>query len=53
VKSYEDEIKDHLNIDETKSLAISVALGRPDTNAAINQFRSTRADLKEFVRWVD
>lgn len=53
VKSYQDEIKDHLNIAETKNLAISVALGKPDMNAAINAFRSSRAELKEFVRWID
>ncbi len=53
VRSYQDEIKDHLNIGETKHLAISIALGKPDTNAAINEFRSSRAELKEFVRWID
>ncbi len=53
VKSYEDDIKDHLNIPETKILVISVALGKPDPTAAVNEFRSARAELKEFVRWVD
>ena len=52
VKSYEDDIKDHLNISESKILVISIALGRPDTTAAINEFRSSRVELKEFVRWV-
>ena len=52
VKSYEDDIKDHLNISESKILVISVALGKPDPAAAINEFRSTRVELKEFVRWV-
>ena len=53
VTSYEDEIKDHLNIAESKILVISVALGKPDPTAAINEFRSSRVELKEFVRWVD
>ncbi len=53
VKSYEDEIKDHLNIPESKILVISVALGKPDPTAAINEFRSLRVEVKEFVRWVD
>ena len=52
VKAYEDEVKDALNVPESKTLVISVALGKPDPAAAINQFRSTRMELKEFVRWV-
>ncbi len=53
VKSYEDEIKDQLNISESKILVISVALGKPDPTAPVNEFESTRVSLKEFVRWVD
>jgi len=53
ITAYEDEIKDHLNIPETKKLVISVALGLPDQSAAINEFRSSRVGLKEFVRWVE
>lgn len=53
VKSYEDEVREHLNISESKNLVVSVAIGKPNVNAAINQFRSARADLKEMVRWVD
>jgi nitroreductase len=52
VRAYEDDIKDHLNITEEKQLIVSVALGMPDPEAPINEFRSTRADLKEFVRWI-
>jgi nitroreductase len=53
VRSYEDEIKDQLNVPESKNLVISVALGNPDCTAAINEFRSTRERLNEFVRWID
>lgn len=53
VTSYEDEIKDQLNVPESKNLVISVALGKPDCTAAINEFRSTREGLNEFVRWID
>ena len=53
VRAYEDEIKDHLNIPESKQLIISVALGKPDPAAPINEFRSTRAEMKEFVRWIE
>jgi len=53
VVGYQDEIKDHLNIPESKVMVLSVALGKADETAAINDFRSSRADLKEFVRWVE
>lgn len=53
VKSYEDDIKDHLNIPESKVLVISIALGKPEAQAPINEFRSSRAALDEFVRWID
>jgi nitroreductase len=53
VVAYQDDIKDQLNIPESKRLIVSVALGKPDEHAAINEFRSTRAGLKDFVRWID
>lgn len=53
VCAYADDVKDHLNIPESKNLVISVAIGRPDPEAAINEFRAPRAELKEFVRWID
>lgn len=53
VRAYEDEVKDQLNIQESKRLVLSVALGYPDPAASINEFRSSRADLPEFVRWID
>ncbi len=52
VRAYEDEVKDTLNLPESKILVVAVALGKPDPAAAINEFKSPRADLKEFVRWV-
>jgi nitroreductase len=53
IKSYEDEVKDHLNIPESKIFVISIALGIPQHEAPINEFRTSRAALDEFVRWVD
>jgi nitroreductase len=53
VRWYEDDVKDHLNIPESKSLVVSVALGRPQPEAPVNEFRSSRIELNEFVRWVD
>ena len=53
VTAYQDEIKDHLNIPESKDLVVSVALGITDEAAPINEFRSPRMALEDFVRWVD
>jgi len=53
IKMYEDEVKDHLNIPESKILVISIALGMPEAKAPINEFGSSRAALDEFVRWVE
>lgn len=53
VRSYQDELKEHLNIAESKNLVVSVALGWPDKHSPINQFRSSRANSNEFVRWID
>ena len=53
VKSYEDEVKEHLNIPESKNLVVTVALGQAELGAAVNEFRSSRADLREFVRWIE
>ena len=36
VSAYQDEVKDQLNIPESKTLVISVALGKPDPKARIN-----------------
>jgi nitroreductase len=53
IKAYEDEVKDHLNVPESKNLIVSIALGKPDPNASINRFRSTRTDQREWVRWIE
>ena len=53
VQSYEDEVRDQLNIPETKRLVVSVALGHPEADSPINEFRSPRVEPREFVRWID
>ncbi|MDQ7785233.1 MAG: nitroreductase [Desulfomonilaceae bacterium] len=53
VQQYEDEIKDQLNVPESKKLIISVALGFAEPDSPVNEFRSPRADLNEVTRWVD
>lgn len=52
VTLYDDEIKDALNIPETKKMVVSIAIGYPNLEAPINKFRSERAGLEEFVRWI-
>ena len=53
VTSYADEIRDFLNISDSKKLVISVAIGKPDLSKSINNFKTIRAPLSETVRWVD
>jgi len=52
ITDYADEIKDLLNIPENKKVVIGVALGYPDKENPMSQFRSSRADLSELVRWI-
>jgi len=52
IADYADEIKDLLNIPENKKVVIGVAIGYPDHENPMSQFKSSRADLSELVRWV-
>jgi nitroreductase len=52
ITDYADEIKDLLNIPENKRVVIGIALGYPDRENPMAQFRSSRADLSELVRWI-
>jgi nitroreductase len=51
ITDYADEIKELLNIPENKKVVIGVALGYADPTHPMAQFRSSRADIKELVRW--
>jgi nitroreductase len=51
--AYQDEIRDHLNIDGSKRLVLGVGIGKAAEGAGVNDFRSPRAGLKDTVRWVD
>ena len=53
ITAYEDEVKDVLNIAGNKDVVIGVALGHPDWESPINQFKSPRETLDAFVRWID
>jgi len=52
ITDYADEIKELLNIPENKKIVIGVALGYPDRENPMAQFRSSRASLSELVRWI-
>jgi nitroreductase len=52
ITDYADEIKDLLNIPENKRVVIGVALGYPNRENPMAQFRSSRADVSELVRWI-
>jgi nitroreductase len=52
ITDYAEEIKDLLNIPENKKVVIGIALGYPDRENPMSQFRSSRADINELVRWI-
>jgi nitroreductase len=52
ITDYADEIKELLNIPENKRVVIGVALGYADRANPMGQFRSSRADISELVRWI-
>jgi len=52
IASYEDEVKDLLNIPENKYLVMSIALGYPDTNNPMSECKSSRDTLDSLVRWI-
>lgn len=48
---YPDEIKRLLNIPESKQLVVSIAIGYPDPQAKVNEFRSNRVPLETISSW--
>jgi nitroreductase len=53
ITAFSDEIKELLNLADTKEVVIGVAVGYRDPDAKINLSRSGRAPLDELVRWRD
>ena len=53
IAAYEDEIKDTLNIPENKKVIIGVALGYPDWENPLTQFKSPRENLNKLVKWIE
>src|SRR4030066_2340372 len=48
ITAYQEEIKDTLNISESKNVVIGLALGYPDEKSPINRFKSPREDFEKF-----
>ena len=50
--AYPDIIRETLGIPDSQNLAAVVALGYPDPDSGISNFRSSRDDLDTFVTWI-
>ncbi|MDD5711588.1 MAG: nitroreductase [Smithellaceae bacterium] len=50
--TYPDLLRELLPIPADRTIAVGVALGYPDPDAAINRFERERAAVSEFVTWV-
>ena len=53
INAYEDDIKELLNIPDNKDVVIGVALGYPDWDSPLNNFKTPRDSLDNFVKWID
>jgi len=49
--SYPAVVRRHLEIPDYIQLILSIALGYPEQEAAVNQYRSTRRDIHDFIHW--
>lgn len=50
---YPEVIRKYTGIPQTDRILIGLAVGYPDGDAPINQFRSERVPIENVVRWVD
>lgn len=53
VTDYAREIKEFLCIPESKRLVLGLSLGYPNPDSSLNQLRTDRAPVEDFVRWVE
>jgi nitroreductase len=53
ITAYGDEIKDELDIADSKDVIIGIAVGYPDQDAPINRFKSARETLGTLMRWIE
>lgn len=52
VTDYAAEVKDFLGIPESKRLILGLSTGYADKEDRINNLRTTRAEVREFVNWL-
>jgi nitroreductase len=50
---YPDIIRQHVSIPAEKKILVAIAIGYPDEQAIVNQFRSNRESLEKVVHWED
>ena len=50
---YAREIKEFLGIPESKRLVLGISLGYPNPESSLNQLRTDRAPVEDFVRWLE
>jgi len=53
INAYEDDIKELLNIPDNKDVVIGIALGYPDWDSPLNNFKTPRDSLDNFIKWID
>ena len=51
ISSFKEEIRESLNIPDTKDIVKSIAVGYPDPDASINRAKSERVPLSDIVKW--
>lgn len=50
---YSREVKQFLGIPDSKRLVLGISIGYPDTENAINTYRTTRVETDKILRWVE
>lgn len=53
VTDYAREIKEFLDIPASKRLVLGLSLGYPDPESSLNQLRTDRGAVEDFVRWLE
>ncbi|MGE5839538.1 MAG: nitroreductase [Deltaproteobacteria bacterium] len=51
ITAFDEEIREYLNLSEGKEVVIGVAVGYKDPSSSVNNVRSERAPLDEWVKW--
>jgi nitroreductase len=49
--SYPDTIRAELGIPDSLAIILCISLGYPNLEMPVNQYRSLRRDISEYIRW--